>query len=279
MFTELITAMLRNPDVLNARNITTTGNIILGYRKGDGGKITDFGLIESVDRNRETQKRTFKGNRKGKTKTYKEVIDESTFSMTFQTGSTGDAAIREWHVGKKAIITPPAAQAFAATHDYAANDMVLEGGRIYRVMVAGKSGAAAPVWPTGEGEAVGSGTATFVDAGTLADNSIQAFSEDASITSGGFVLVQTNEESDNTLSVIRVFPNGNVEGNGEPKIQDFDGFQFLFTATGNLGFQPPVEFGDFAQARPDGYVYIVPTWRTEAVLKALLDALIAYIDQ
>lgn len=216
-------ALLRNPAVLDGSNITTAGREIYGIRKGDGGKFTDFGVIESIEPNRDETKRTLKGSRKGRTKTYKEVIDESTFSVTFQTSATGDAAVREWFLGTSAIET------------------VLAGG-----------------------DAEG-------------DNTIRAFSNDANLGEGAFIVVASTEESDGKRSIIRVFPNGSIQGNGEPSIQDFDGYQFLMTATSNRGWEPPATLGDFGADRPDGVIYDVPNARVEEVLNTLAAALATYV--
>lgn len=271
-------ALLRNPDVLDGSNITTAGRQIYGIRKGDGGKFTDFGVIESAEPNRDEQKRTLKGNRKGRTKTYKEVIDESTFSLTFQTSATGDVAVREWFLGTRAIVTNPTTVPFAATTALMADALVEAGGRVYRVAQAGTTGAAAPAWPIERGLTVTSGTVTFVDAGTVADNAVRAYSNDSAIGEGAFIVVASTEESDGGRSIIRVFPNGSIQGNGEPTIQDFDGYQFLMTALTNRGWAPPVLLGDFATAKPDGVVYDVPNNRVEEAINLLATSLATYVD-
>lgn len=271
-------ALLRNPDVLDSSNITTTGRQVFGIRKGDGQKITDFGLIESLEFSRDPQIRELKSNRKGRTKTYKKVIDEDNLTATFQTSSTGNAAVREWFLGSKPKVTAMASAAFAGTKVYALNEVVLAGGRLYKVTTAGTSAAAAPVWPTATGATVASDTVTFTDIGTVADNEIRAFSGDASINRGGVIIVLSTEESDSGRSIIRVYPNADVQGTGEPDIQDFNGYEFEMTTTSNTGFVPPALLGDFATAKPDGVVYDVPNSRLAEAWNLLATALIQHVD-
>ncbi|SMB93310.1 hypothetical protein [Deinococcus hopiensis] len=270
-------AKIRNPDTLNAANITTTGTQIFGVRPGDNKLFTDFNLIESVEYNRDEQKRTFKGNRKGLRKTYKEVIDESTFSLTFQTAGAGDVAIREWHVGKRAISTPATTANFTNNKAYVVGDLVTANSRVFRVTTAGTAGASAPTWSTTKGATVVSNTVVFTDMGTSTENSVLAFSNDSVITQGAFILVASTEESDNTISIVRAFPNGSIQGNGEPQVQEFDGLQFLMTAGANTGWTPPTSIGDFTTAKPDGVIYVVPAWRTEEIVNALAVSLSNFI--
>lgn len=271
--------LLRNPDVLKQSNITTAGREIYGLRKGDGGKLTDFGVIDSIEPSRDETKRTLKGNRKGRTKTYKEVIDESTFKLKFTTSATGSAAVREWYLGSKAITTPATAAAFQATHAYVVGNVVEAAGRLYRVSIAGTSAAAAPAWPTETGLTVTSGDVGFVDIGTTEENAVRAFSNDANLSDGAFIVVLSTEESDGERTIIRVFPNGSLQGTAEPTIQDFDGFEFDLTATSNIGWIPPVTLGDFGTARPDGVIYDVPNNRVEDILEVIATSLIQYVGE
>lgn len=271
-------ALLRNPNVLDNSNNTTTGRQVYAIRKGDGQKLTDFGLIESLEFSRDPQIRELKGNRKGRTKTYKKVIDEDNLTATFQTSSTGSGPVREWYLGSKPKVAALASAAFEGTKVYAPNDVVLAGGRLYKVTTAGTSAAAAPVWPTATGATVASDTVTFTDIGTVADNEIRAFSGDASINRGGVIIVLSTEESDSGRSIIRVYPNADVQGTGEPSIQDFDGYEFEMTTTSNTGFVPPALLGDFATAKPDGVVYDVPNSRLAEAWNLLATALIQHVD-
>lgn len=270
--------LLRNPDVLDASNITTAGRQIYGIRKGDGGKFTDFGVIESADPARENTERNLTGNRKGRSKTYKKTIAESTFTLTFQTSATGDVAVREWFLGSKAIVTPADADAFAANAALTLGTLVEKSGRIYRVAKAGTTGATEPTWPTERGVTVDSGSVTFVDAGTVDENSVRAYSNDSNIGEGAFIVVASTEESDGARSIVRVFPNGSIQGDDEPTIQEFDGYQFVMTALSNRAWAPPVLLGDFASARPDGVVYDVPNDRVEEIVNLLATSLATYIE-
>lgn len=272
------TNLKRNPDVLSSEKIITAGREIHGIRKGDGGKFTDFGVIESVTPGREETKKTLKGNRKGRTKTYKEVIDESTFTLTYQTSATGDSAVREWYLGTQAIVTPAVTSAFQATHAYALGDLVEAAGRVYRVTVAGESAAVAPAWPTRKGLTVTSGTASFVDSGTVDENAILAYSNDGGIGEGAFIVVLSTEEGDGNRSIIRVFPNANVQGTQEVTIQDFDGYEFELTSTTNRGWVPPAVLGDFGTAKPDGVVYDVPNSRLEEIVNLIATSLVQYVE-
>ncbi|UQN04861.1 hypothetical protein [Deinococcus sp. QL22] len=241
--------------------------------------MTDFGLIESLEVARDEEKRTLTGHRRGKSETYKELIDRSTFTATFQTSSTADTAVREWFQGSTAMVTARATVAFTVSDPVDVGDIVDEAGRVYRVTVAGVTGAAEPVWPTAYGALVVSGTATFQDVGTQEENSIYAYSNAANIATGGFIIVQSTEDSEGAggRSLIRIFPNGNIQGTGNPDIQDFDGYEFTMTATKNRSFAPPVSLGNFGSAKPDGFVYDVPNDMLEAALTTLATALIAYV--
>jgi len=275
-------ANVRNADVLSGKMITTAGRDFYTYRKGDVGGFTRYGVLESVEPNREDETRELTGNVKGKTKVYKRVKDRSTFSMTIQTSATADRFVREMFVGSTAITADElGGDPWAANHAYVLDDLVEEGGRLYRVTVAGNSGAGPePVWPTDRGTTVQGGAATFIDIGTPEENAIRAYSNDAGISDVAAIYVQSTEESDGQSgrSIVRVFPNGTIEGTGEPTIQDFDGFEFTFTGGANTGFVPPIEFGDFGTAKPDGFVYDVPNHRVDELVDALKTALIAYRD-
>lgn len=271
-------ALLRNPDVLNQEKITTAGKQIYGIRKGDGGKFTDFGVIESATPARENTEKNLTGNRKGRTRTYKKAIGESTFTLTFQTSATADLAVREWFLGSKAIVTPATAAAFAANTALALGVLIEDTGRIYRVIKAGTTAATEPVWPTEKGVTVESGTVTFVDAGTVDDNAVRAYTNDANIGEGAFIVVASTEESDGGRSIIRVFPNGSIIGDDEPTIQDYDGYQFVMTSLTNRAWAPPVLLGNFATARPDGVVYDVPNDRLEEAVNLLATSLATYIE-
>ncbi|KQR37729.1 hypothetical protein [Deinococcus sp. Leaf326] len=271
-------ALLRNPNVLDASNITTAGRQVYGIRKGDGGKFTDFGVIESATPARENTERNLTGNRKGRGKTYKKAIADSTFSLTFQTSATGDLTVREWFLGSKAIVTPAAANAFAASTALVLGALIEHSGRVYRVAKAGTTDAAEPTWPTEKGLTVESGTVTFVDAGTVDENAVRAYSNDANIGEGAFIVIASTEESDGARSIIRVFPNGSITGDDEPTIQEYDGYQFVMTALSNRAWAPPVILGDFASARPDGVIYDVPNDRVEEAVNLLATSLATYIE-
>ncbi|UQN05463.1 hypothetical protein [Deinococcus sp. QL22] len=210
----------KNPDVLNADKFVTAGREFHGLRKGDGGKWTDFGLIESIDIAREDTKRTLMGNRRGLTKLYKEIIDQSTLTATFQTTSTGDVDVREWFQGTIAIVT-----------------------------------------------------------GTAGDE-IYAYESASKLATGAFIIVQSTKDSEGAAgrSLIRIFPDGSLQGTGNPDIQEFDGYEFTMTATVNKGFKPPVTLGDFGTAKPDGFVYDVPNSLLESTLDTLSAALATYVE-
>lgn len=271
-------ALIRNPDVLEDSKFNTTGRQFFAIRKGDGQKLTDFGLIESLEFARDPQVRELKGNRKGRRKTYKKVIDEDNLTVTLQTSSVGSSAVREWFLGSKPKVTPLTSAAFEGTKVYALGDVVLAGGNLYKVTTAGTSAAAAPVWPAKTGDIVASDTVTFTNIGTVEDNEIRAFSGDSNINRGGVIIVLSTEEGGGDRSIIRVYPNADVQGTGEPSIQDFDGYEFEMTTTNNIGFVPPAALGDFATAKPDGVVYDVPNSRLLEAWTLLATALIQYVD-
>ncbi|UQN06290.1 hypothetical protein [Deinococcus sp. QL22] len=213
----------KNPNVLDADKFVTAGREFYGIRKGDAGKFTDFGLIESIDITREDVKRTLTGNRRGLTELYKEIIDQSTLTAVFQTASTGDLAVREWFQGTIAIVT---------------------------------------------------------GAGTDEDDKIYAYESASKLATGGFIIVQSTQDSEGVAgrSLIRIFPDGSLQGTGNPDIQEFDGYEFTMTATKNKGFTPPASLGDFGTRKPDGFVYDVPNSLLDATLDTLSLALATYVE-
>jgi len=269
----------KNPDVLAGNKFITSGREMHSLRPGDNKKWTDIGLIESIELSREEDKRTLTGNRRGLTATYKELVDRSTLTAVVQTSSTGDLAVRELFQGTRAIVIDAVADAFAGTTALALGDVVIATGRLYEVVAAGTTGASAPVWPAQTNAEVVSGTVTFRDIGTVGESAIYAYPDGSNITQCATIIVQSTQDSEGDAgrSTIRIFPNANMQGTGNPTIQDFDGYELTMTATKNLSFVPPAELGSFGTKKPDGYVYDVPNHRLDAVLDTLADALADYV--
>jgi len=267
-----------NTNVTDAGNIQTLGRRGYFYKQGIGW--IDLGLLESVAIARANTRKTFKNNRIGKTQTFKDIPDDDTQTFTIQTGSTGDSAVRGLFTGGTAIATGgtvPAA--FAATTDLDLGDYVSASGRYYEVTTAGKTGAAAPVWPNVAGQTVASGTVTFTDRGTAAPAASQtlAYADTAAVTYGGFILVRETNEAGGS-NIIRGYPTVQIAGNGEPDIQGFDGLEFLLTVLGAKEFTPPAAYGNFGTVKPDGVVYQVSKANSKALEDALADAIKTAVD-
>lgn len=272
--------LVRNPDVTAASKITTKGRRVYVYRKGDS-KLTDLGWLESVDFSDETNTRDFTGNRDGLEKVVKQVLTGTTRTATVQTASTGDRAVKEIYLGSRLIAGANlTTEAFAASTPVTQGEYILANGYIYEVSTAGDTDAKAPAWNQAVGTLTTSGTATFRNIGTADANRIYGAEDVLGSTDVGVIYVQSTEESDGLdgSTIIRVFPNATVRGNGEPTIQDFDGYELEFSMLANQGFTPPAELVNFGTSKADGFLYIVPNSRLDATEDALGQALLTYID-
>ncbi|GGR31462.1 hypothetical protein [Deinococcus ruber] len=265
-----------NSDVTKAANIQTLGRKMYMYSKGAAG-WTDFGVLESVTPARANTRLTLKGNRTGKTETFKDIADDDTLTFTAQTSATGDAAVRAYYIGSAAIVSPGTSAAFAGTNAYTLGQVVVAGGRYYQVTAAGTSAASAPTWPTTAGQTVTSGGVTFTDVGTTAPESILAYQDTTGVTEGGMIFVRESAEAGG-LNIVRAYPHVQIQGNGEPDIQSFNGLEFLITVLSASGFTPPASFGDFGTNKPSGVVYQVPDSRLDALLTALGTAIKTFVD-
>ena len=267
---------ITNPNVSSAKNIQTLGRVMYLYKKGATG-FTDLGVLESVAPARANTRLTLKGNRTGKTETFKDIPDDNTLTFTVQTSATGDADVRAFYIGSNAIVTAGTSAAFAASTAYTLGQVVLASGHYYTVTTAGTSGTAAPTWPTTSGATVTSGSVVFTESGTTAPDATLAYEDTTGVTEAGMIFVRESAEPGG-LNIVRAYPRVQVQGNGEPDIQSFNGLEFLITVLSASGFTPPATFGDFGATKPNGVVYQVPDSRLDALLTALGTAIKTFVD-
>lgn len=208
---------VNNPDVTKAANIQTLGRKLYLTKKGVAG-WTDIGVLESVAAARANTRRTLRGNRNGKTETFKDIPDDDTLTFTVQTSATGDVEVRSYYIGAEAIVETDAT-----------------------------------------------------------DGDVLAYADTTGVTEAGMIFVRETAEAGG-LNIVRAYPRVQVQGNGEPDIQNFDGLEFLITVLSASGFTPPAAFGDFGATKPNGVVYQVPTARLDALLTALGTAIKTYVE-
>ena len=272
--------LVRNPDVIAGRNVTTKGRRAYFYRRGDL-QLTDIGWPEAADFSNDPETRAFTGNRDGRDVKVKEVVTGVTRTATIQTASTGDRAVKELYLGTRLIAgSELATEAFAPTSAVAVGDSILANGYVYQVTTAGTTGETEPTWSQALGTLTTSGTATFRNIGTTDANRVYGAEDTLGTTDVGMIYVQSTELSDGLdgNTIVRIYPHANVRGNGEPTIQDFDGYELEVSILANQGFTPPANIVNFGQSKADGFLYIVPNSRLDEVEDALGAALIAYTD-
>lgn len=274
------TELVRNPDVTAASKITTAGRRVYLYRKGDK-KLTDLGWVESAEFSDESDTKAFNGNRDGIEKKVKEVLKGITRSLTVQTASTGDFAVKEMYLGTRLIAGQGLDTTdFTPSAPVTAGTYILADGFVYEVTKAGTTGAEAPAYDKTVGSLTTTGDAALRNVGTVDANRIYGAADTLGNTEVAVIFVQSTLESDglNGATIVRVFPNAMVRGNGTPTIQDFDGYELEISMGANQGFTPPAELVDFGTVKLDGFLYVVPNSQLPNTEDALGQAVIAYVD-
>lgn len=272
--------LILNPDVLAAAKVTTAGEQFYTYGKGDS-KFTDYGYIEGLTPERQASNRDFKGNRKGIAKLVKRIETERTESWKFNSASTGSMAVKAAFYGGAAKEGTANGAAFVPSAAVKVDDLITVGDTLLRVTKAGTTANQAPdVSKVTEGGVVTSGDATLVSLGAANQNIVYAFAGGNAIREVSSIAVLSTEESDGAsgYTAIIVMPNTQIQGTGNPKIQEFDGYEFTVTLASNTTFAPLTQYGNFAQQTPDSVVLVVPNDRVEEVVNAYGEALKAYRD-
>lgn len=180
--------------------------------------------------------------------------------VTFESTSVDDPGVRYLHAGNiRGWLDESDVDAFQATFDYVVGDLVrptVANGYLYKVTVAGESGAVAPAWPTAAGSTVVSGGVTFTLVDTL-PTSVWVIPTQSTPVDGMAIMVFP--AADGGKGELRVYPNAQLTGDGVGAGLDGangSALKFNLTALESKGFPLPASItgkpGFTAGATADG---------------------------